>query len=251
MFSLKGRKALVTGSSRGIGKAIAFALARAGAHVVLHGSKPSEALYNTLASAKSEGLSVSMVTASISSSDEINTMKKQLEQQGDADIDILVLNASTQCYMKVHEFDAAVFEDMFKTNLASSFQMINLFAPYMKEKGWGRIISIGSVNQDRPAGRLSVYAATKAAQKNLMKTCAVDFAPYGVTVNTITPGVIHTDRNAATLKNEEFTKQLLEKIPSGRLGSAEDCAGAAVFLASDEASYVVGADIVVAGGFQL
>ncbi len=251
MFSLKGRKALVTGSSRGIGRAIAFALARAGAHVVLHGSKPSSALDSAVAEAQSEGLSVSMVTSAIGSADELAEMKKQLELQGDANIDILVLNASTQCYMKVHEFDSATFEEMFRTNLASCFQLINQYVPYMKEQGWGRIISIGSVNQERPAGRLSVYAATKAAQLNLMKTCAADFAPFGVTVNTITPGVIYTDRNAKTLSDEAFAQQILSKIPAGRFGAAEDCAGAAVFLASDAASYVVGADIAVAGGFQL
>lgn len=251
MFSLKGRKALVTGSSRGIGRAIAFALARAGAHVVLHGSKSSSALDATVAAAKAEGLSVSMATSAIGSAEELAEMKKQLELQGDANIDILVLNASTQCYMKVHEFDSAAFEEMFRTNLASCFQLINQYVPYMKEQGWGRIISIGSVNQERPAGRLSVYAATKAAQLNLMKTCAVDFAPFGITVNTITPGVIHTDRNAKTLSDDAFVQQVLTKIPAGRLGAAEDCAGAAVFLASDAASYVIGTDIVVAGGFQL
>lgn len=251
MFSLKGRKALVTGSSRGIGRAIAFALARAGAHVVLHGSKSSSALDATVAAAKAEGLSVSMATSAIGSAEELAEMKKQLELQGDANIDILVLNASTQCYMKVHEFDSAAFEEMFRTNLASCFQLINQYVPYMKEQGWGRIISIGSVNQERPAGRLSVYAATKAAQLNLMKTCAVDFAPFGITVNTITPGVIHTDRNAKTLSDDAFVQQVLTKIPAGRLGTAEDCAGAAVYLASDAASYVIGTDIVVAGGFQL
>lgn len=251
MFSLKGHKALVTGSSRGIGKAIAFALARAGAHVVLHGSKPSAALNESLKEAQAEGLSVSMAISSIGSEEELVLMKRSLEEQGDGDIDILVLNASTQCYMKVHEFDSSTFEDMFKTNLASSFRLINQYVPYMKEQGWGRIISIGSVNQERPAGRLSVYAATKAAQLNLMKTCAADFAPFGVTVNTITPGVIYTDRNAKTLSDEAFAQQILSKIPAGRFGVAEDCAGAAVFLASDAASYVVGADIAVAGGFQL
>jgi NAD(P)-dependent dehydrogenase (short-subunit alcohol dehydrogenase family) len=251
MFSLKGHKALVTGSSRGIGKAIAFALARAGAHVVLHGSKPSAALNESLKEAQAEGLSVSIAISSIGSEEELVLMKRSLEEQGDGDIDILVLNASTQCYMKVHEFDSSTFEDMFKTNLASSFRLINQYVPYMKEQGWGRIISIGSVNQERPAGRLSVYAATKAAQLNLMKTCAADFAPFGVTVNTITPGVIYTDRNAKTLSDEAFAQQILSKIPAGRFGAAEDCAGAAVFLASDAASYVVGADIAVAGGFQL
>ena len=146
MFSLNGRKALVTGSSRGIGRAIAFALARAGAHVVLHGSKPSAALDATFADAQALGLSVSKVSSAIGSTEELAEMRKQLELQGDANIDILVLNASSQCYMKVHEFDSSTFEEMFKTNLASCFQLINQFVPYMKEQGWGRIISIGSVN---------------------------------------------------------------------------------------------------------
>ncbi len=251
MFSLKGRKALVTGSSRGIGKAIAFAMARAGAHVVFHGSKPSDALRAAVEEARAEGLSASFVTSEIGSAEDISKMKQQLEALGDFDIDILVLNASTQCYMHVDEFNQKTFEDMFKTNLASAFQLINIFAPNMKQQGWGRIISIGSVHQDRPAGRLCIYATTKAAQLNLMKTCAVELAPFGVTVNTITPGVIHTDRNAEALKDDAFAKKLLERIPSNRFGTAEDCSGAAVFLASNAASYIVGADIAVAGGFQL
>ena len=173
------------------------------------------------------------------------------ERIKNADAGILVLNASVQSYGHVEDFDDAEFDRMVRTNLRSSFRLVRAFAPAMAARGWGRIVSVGSVNQAHPAPRLAVYAATKAAQKALMLTAAKEWAPRGVTVNTVTPGVIATDRNAKVLSDPAFADPLRESIPAKRFGTAEDCAGIVLALCSDACSYVTGADILVDGGMSL
>ena len=245
-FDLSSRKALVTGSSRGIGNAIAMALGRAGAHVVFHGTSESPALSAALTQAQAEGLMFSHVLGDIGSSAEVASLVSAC-----GDLDILVLNASVQKYVTIGTFDEDEFDRTMHCNLRSCFQLIKAFAPHMVEQKWGRIISIGSINQAKPAGRLSIYASAKAAQLNLMNTAAKEYAAQGVTVNTITPGVIVTDRNREKLRDEEFADTIMQSIPARRFGTSEDCAGVAVLLASDAAAYITGADIPVAGGMQL
>lgn len=246
LFDLSSRKALVTGSSRGIGNAIAMALGRAGAHVVFHGTSESPALSAALKQAQAEGLMFSHVLGDIGSSAEVASLVTAC-----GNLDILVLNASVQKYVTIGTFDEDEFDRTMHCNLRSCFQLIKAFAPHMVEQKWGRIISIGSINQAKPAGRLSIYAAAKAAQLNLMNTAAKEYAAQGVTVNTITPGVIVTDRNREKLRDEEFADTIMQNIPARRFGTSEDCAGVAVLLASDAAAYITGADIPVAGGMQL
>jgi len=245
-FDLSSRKALVTGSSRGIGNAIAMALGRAGAHVVFHGTSESTALLEALKRAELEGLKYSHVLGDIGSTADIDALA---ENAGNPDI--VVLNASVQKYITLGTFEEDEFERTMRCNLRSCFQLIKRLAPHMVEQKWGRIISIGSINQAKPAGRLSIYAASKAAQLNLMLTAAKEYAAQGVTVNTITPGVIVTDRNRDKLRDEAFADTIMQSIPAARFGTAEDCAGVAVMLASEAGSYITGADIPVAGGMQL
>lgn len=245
-FDLSGRRALVTGSSRGIGRAIAFALGRAGAEVMFHGATDSPALRKAVAEAREEGVAASALVADLSSSADVASLAT-----GSAGPDILVLNASVQSYGRIEDFDDNEFLKMVQTNLRSSFQLVKLLGPLMAESGWGRIVSIGSVNQGHPAPRLAIYAATKAAQKNLMLTAAREWAAKGVTVNTVTPGVIETDRNAKILSDKSFADSLRQSIPARRFGRAEDCAGIVLALCSDACSYVTGADISVDGGMSL
>ena len=245
-FDLSGRRALVTGSSRGIGRAIAFALGRAGAEVMFHGATDSPALREAVAEARKEGVAASALVADLSSSADVASLAT-----GSAGPDILVLNASVQSYGRIEDFDDNEFLKMVQTNLRSSFQLVKLLGPLMAESGWGRIVSIGSVNQGHPAPRLAIYAATKAAQKNLMLTAAREWAANGVTVNTVTPGVIETDRNAKILSDQSFADSLRQSIPARRFGRAEDCAGIVLALCSDACSYVTGADISVDGGMSL
>ena len=246
MFSLAGRTALVTGSSRGIGRAIAFALGRAGARVFFHGASDSPALRDAVAAARAEGIDAEARVADLGDSAACDRLAAEC-----ADAGILVLNASVQSYCHIGDFDDAEFDRMVRTNLRSSFRLVRAFGPAMAAKGWGRIVSIGSVNQGHPAPRLSIYAATKAAQKNLMLTAAKEWAACGVTVNTVTPGVITTDRNSKILSDLAFSEPLRESIPAKRFGTPEDCAGIVAALCSDACSYVTGADIAVDGGMSL
>lgn len=246
LFELKGRTALVTGSSRGIGKAVALSMGRAGAKVYFHGTHASEAMLQTLAEAKQAGIEYEVIYADISKAEGIEALA-----QGVQGIDIAVLNASVQYYGHIEDFSDDEFEQMVNTNLRSSFKLVKAFAPEMAKRNWGRIIIIGSVNQAHPAPRLAIYASTKAACRALALTAAKEYAGSGVTVNTISPGVIETDRNVKILSNKDFREGLVGQIPVGRFGTSEDCVGAALLLASNAGSYITGVDITVDGGLTL
>ncbi|MBQ9338687.1 MAG: SDR family oxidoreductase [Lentisphaeria bacterium] len=246
-YDLTGKTALVTGSSRGIGRAAALRLAALGAKVILHGVRESEKLKSAVAEA---GHDAEFLTADFGNMDEV---KKLAVTLGERKLipDILVLNASVQSYTGLANFDSAEFLRMFQTNVESSCILLHELLPEMRKKNAGRVIFVGSINGIQPAPRLAVYGATKAALMNIAKTSALENAPYGITVNTILPGVIETDRNAAALSDAAFADNLRSQIPMHRFGTAEECAGLIAFLASDAASYITGAEIPIAGGWQL
>lgn len=246
LFNLQGKRALVTGSSRGIGRAAAMTLAEAGSHVIFHASKPSENLDGALAEARKKGFSGETVDADISIA---AGLKKLIAAAGN--VDILVLNASVQTYMTVEEFDAEEFDREYRTNVKSSFELVKAFLPGMRERRFGRIIALGSVNQYRPAPRLCLYAGTKAAQANLILGLARANAKFGITANNVAPGVIATDRNSEALADTEAAENIRKLIPAGRFGTAEDCAGLILLLASDAGSYINGEDITIDGGMHL
>lgn len=245
MFNLNGKKVFVTGSARGIGKAIADSCVKAGATVLYHGATESEKLIHAAQAANSP-----FVAGNLSDPQDVERLIENVRKIL-GHVDVLILNGSVQTYTGVENFSVEEFNRQMQTNVASCFQLIKAFAPDMEEQKWGRIIAISSINQLRPADRLGIYSTTKAALANLMLSSAKKYAANGITVNTVLPGVIETDRNAQVLSNKDFTNKLLESIPAKRLGSPEDCSGIAVFLASDAASYLTGAEIPVAGGMQL
>lgn len=245
-MNLTGKRALVTGSSRGIGKAIASALAEAGAEVVFHGTKESPALTDAVAAAKANGWNASCITGSLGNDDELEALIRST-----GDIDILVLNASVQEYLPVEEYNAASFDEQFKVNVGASFRLIQAFLPAMQQKKWGRVVALGSVNQWRQSPRLPIYAATKSALSNLIQNCARKYAADGITFNVIAPGVIATDRNREALADHSTVDKLMTVIPAKRFGTAEDCAGIALLLCSPAGDYITGSDIPVAGGMQL
>ena len=244
---LTGKTALVTGSSRGIGRAAALLLSELGARVVFHGSRPGEKLDSAVAAAGNGAVSL---TADFEKTEEVEALAFELLRRNLAP-DVLVLNASVQSYTGLENFDGAEFCRMFRANVESSCVLLKRLLPAMRERRFGRVIFVGSVNAVRPAPRLAVYGATKAALMNLARTAALENASYGITVNTILPGVIETDRNAERLKDAAFAEELTNHIPMRRFGTAEECAGAIAFLASDAASYIPGAELPVSGGWQL
>lgn len=121
----------------------------------------------------------------------------------------------------------------------------------MIKKGWGRIVTVGSVQQEKPHKDMLIYAASKAAQLNMVKNLAKQFAPFGVTVNNVAPGVIATPRNEEALSNKDYAKKVLEGIPCGYAGEAGDCAGGILLLCSDEGRYITGENLIIDGGMKL
>ena len=247
MKGLKGKVAFVTGSSRGIGRAAALELARAGSSVIFHGTAPSGALDSAAAEAGSDSLKL---TADFSDLQAVELLAEKLIKEQMVP-EILVLNASVQSYTGLGNFDAAEYLRMFNTNVESSCILLHRLLPEMRKKMWGRVIFVGSVNGTKPAARLALYGSTKAALMNIAQTAAVENAPFNITVNTILPGVIETDRNAKALSDPEFAAMLKEKVPMHRFGTAEECGELIAFLASESASYITGAEIPIAGGLQL
>ena len=247
MDGFAGKIALVTGSSRGIGRAAGLKLASLGAKVIFHGVTESGKLASAVAEA---GNGAEFQTADFGDMAAVKRLADILKKRGLVP-DILVLNASVQSYTGLANFDEAEFARMFRTNVESSCVLLQALLPEMRKKGAGRVIFVGSINGIRPASRLAVYGATKAALMNVAKTAALENAAFGITVNTILPGVIATDRNAAALSNAEFAENLRSQIPMHRFGTAEECADLIAFLVSDAAGYITGAEIPIAGGWQL
>jgi len=249
LFDLKGHVALVTGSSRGIGRAIALALARAGASMAVHGVRPGENLTAAHNEIQALGVPTVELTGDLSDSKDVEKIIHDCRVFCGAP-DILVLNASIQTYMPIEEFSAEEFEKEFASNVRSAFELVHAFLPDMKAKGWGRILSIGSVNQWKQSPRLPVYAATKSALANFMVSCARHNSRYGITANNLAPGVITTDRNRDALSDRDFSEHLRATIPAGRFGTPEDCAGLALLLCSNAGAYITGEDIAIDGGMH-
>ena len=247
MNDLSRKTALVTGSSRGIGRAAGLTLAARGANVIFHGVRESDKLRSAVAEA---GPGACFAAGDLGSAEELGALIETLRTRG-ALPDILVLNASVQSYTGLENFESGEFLRMFRTNVESSCILLRELLPEMRKKKSGRVIFVGSINGIQPASRLAVYGAAKAALMNIARTAAMENAPFGITVNTILPGVIETDRNAAVLKDESFAEKLKAQIPMHRFGSSQECADLIAFLASDSAGYITGAEIPIAGGWQL
>ena len=247
--SLSEKTALVTGSTRGIGNAIAMALARAGIRVVLHASAENERAHRALEAARQFSRDAWFVPGDLSLPGGGRDVARAALQC--APIDILVLNASMQCRAPWQEIAGQEALLQMQTNFHASLEMIQELAPGMLARKWGRILAIGSVQEAKPHPQMAVYAASKAAQASLMKNLALQFAPDGVTCNTLSPGVILTDRNEGALADESYAQKVRAAIPAGFFGSPDDCAGAAVLLCSESSRYITGQTLFVDGGLGL
>jgi NAD(P)-dependent dehydrogenase (short-subunit alcohol dehydrogenase family) len=248
VFGLTGRTALVTGSSRGIGAAIAEGLAGAGAHVILHGVKPGAA------AAVQHRIVASGGTAQELAGDlsEPGAGRDLIERaEAIAPVDILVINASAQINAVLSELTPDDLAFQLAVNLGSTVDMLQAALPRMAARKWGRVVSIGSVNQLRPKGIVTAYAATKAAQHNLIQSQARDYARDNVLLNTLAPGLIDTDRNAH--RRDEDPEGWAEYVRTlnwmGRAGQPEEMVGAAIFLSSQACSFMTGETVLMTGGY--
>lgn len=246
LFNLSGRRALVTGSSQGIGRAIALALAEAGADVIVHCASDIAKAQTVRSEIEAMGRKCVIITADLADADAAARIASEA-----GDIDILVLNASVQIRKPWDQVTLNEYRRQIDVNLGSSIWLIQKLAPAMRAKKWGRILTIGSVQQLRPHPDMLVYSASKAALVNLVKSLAPQLAPDGVNINNLAPGAIATGRNEQVLSNPEYLKKVLTKIPIGYIGEATDCAGTALLLCSDAGRYITGQDIFVDGGMGL
>lgn len=248
VFGLKGRTALVTGSSRGIGAAIAEGLAGAGAHVILHGVKPGAA------AAVQHRIVAGGGTAQELAGDlsEPGAGRDLIERaEAIAPVDILVINASAQINAVLSDLTPDDLAFQLAVNLGSTVDMLQAALPRMAGRKWGRVVSIGSVNQLRPKSVVTAYAATKAAQHNLIQSQARDYARDNVLLNTLAPGLIDTDRNAhRRVEDPDGWNEYVSALNwMGRAGRPEEMVGAAVFLASEACSFMTGETIFLNGGY--
>ncbi|MCX7299805.1 MAG: SDR family oxidoreductase [Rhodobacterales bacterium] len=242
LFDLTGRRALVTGSSQGIGLALAHGLAAAGAQVVLNGRDRAK-----LAMAAA-GLSDAETLAFDATDHEAVRAAVDGFEANVGPIDILVNNAGMQHRAPLEEFPAAAFEKLLQTNIASVFHVGQAVARHMIGRGRGKIINICSVQTALARPSIAPYTATKGAVGNLTKGMATDWAKHGLNCNAIAPGYFETPLNAALVADPAFCAWLEKRTPAGRWGKVEELQGACIFLASDAASFVNGHILYVDGG---
>lgn len=246
LFDLTGKVALVTGASRGIGRAIAIGLAKSGAQVVLVSRTLSDDIVEEIVSFGGKAYAFSCDLAD-------REQRIQLFEQVTAavgTVDILINNAGVQQRHDSEHFPLEDWDFVVEVNMTSVFHLCQLFGKPMLEKGYGKIVNIASVISFQGGIRIPAYAASKAGVMNFTKTLANEWSSKGVNVNCIAPGYIATDMNEALIADDERSKQILDRIPAKRWGTPEDFVGTAIYLASPASDFVCGATILVDGGWM-
>jgi NAD(P)-dependent dehydrogenase (short-subunit alcohol dehydrogenase family) len=254
-IDFSGKRVLVTGGSRGIAAQIARDFLANGASVAVNFARAADAqagypdaAQSLVEEANANGGKALAIEADLSNSGAacqlIDRAAKAL-----GGLDILVLSASMQINKPILDQTEAEIGAQLRLNLVSNILMIQSAIRIMRAQGWGRIITIGSIQETAPSAEMPVYAMTKAALFNLVSNLAVQAAPYGITVNNIAPGLIHTDRNAHRRVDMPSWQTLSANAnPLRRAGRPDEVSGAALYLASDAASFTTGANIAITGG---
>jgi NAD(P)-dependent dehydrogenase (short-subunit alcohol dehydrogenase family) len=248
-FRLDGRVALVTGARREIGRAIALALGGAGARVAVHHAGGAEE-----AADAAEVLTHLPGAAAFAADFAAPGAGATLAAQAIATfgkVDILVLNASIEIVEPFGEISGAAFDRQVAVNLRATLDLLQALVPAMAARGWGRVLTVGSVQEQWPMPTMLVYAGSKSMQHTWGLALARQYAKQGVTVNNLAPGAIETARNRAQLADPAGRAWLLERIPAGRFGRPDDLAGAALLLCSDAGAYINGAHLHADGGRML
>jgi NAD(P)-dependent dehydrogenase (short-subunit alcohol dehydrogenase family) len=247
LFELTGKKAFVTGASRGIGQAIAVAFAHAGADVALV-ARGADGLAETASQVKAAGRQAVVVPADITSQDEVaGAVSQAIEQLGY--VDIVVNNAGGSNFMVgFADLRLSGWDKLMQLNLSSAVYVCHAFAGHLLDRGEGSVINVASVAGVASAPLISPYGAAKAALISLSKTLAVEWGGQGIRVNALCPGWTATELNRALWEDPQAGPATIANVPMGRWGRAEEMAGPAVFLASDAASYMTGQVLVVDGG---
>jgi len=237
------KTALVTGSSRGIGRAIAIRLAQDGFKVILHGAGNIAKANETKQIIEQNGGVAEVIISDLTDVEKTRDLCEKVKET-----DVLILNASLQYRTPWQEITTKACYEQLNCNFVSSMMLIQAVADNMKKKGWGRIVTIGSVQEAKPHPDMLVYSASKAAQTNMVKSLSLQLANDGITVNNVAPGVIYTDRNVEALSDPEYAKKVTDSIPVGFYGEPEDCTGIVSLLCGEEGRYITGQNIFVDGG---
>ncbi len=247
MDTLKGKTALVTGASRGLGKAIALAMAGAGAKIALVAR--DEALLNqAVQQIEGAGSEAALFLADVSDEAQVAGVERAVSERFGR-IQILVNNAGMNLRKPVTDFTLEEWNRVQATNVTSAFLMCRSFIPHMRGQGYGRIINMTSIMSHVSLPGRAAYSSSKAALLGFTKALALELAPEAITVNGISPGPCATEINKALLESEELTRFFLSRIPLGRWGGVDEVAQLAVYLCSEAAGFITGADIVIDGGW--
>ena len=252
LFDLTGKAAIVTGSSRGIGRAIAERLAEHGANVVISSRKPGpcEEVAEAINARHGAGRAI-WVPANIASKDELQNLVDQTNKAF-GKVDILVCNAATNPYAgPMAGISDEQFLKILQNNVVSNHWLIQMAAPQMLERRDGSIIVVSSIGGLRGNGLIGAYNISKAADFQLVRNLAVEYGPRNVRVNAIAPGLVQTDFARYLWENPDLLKQVTEPAPMRRIGQPDEMAGAAVYLASKASSYMTGQALVLDGGITI
>lgn len=250
LFDLSGSRVLITGSSQGIGLALAKGMIDHGASVVLNG-RDTVKLAEAAAALKTEtGVSVETADFDVTDEEAVNRGVASIEQNA-GPIDILINNAGMQFRTALEDFPADRWEQLLKTNISSVFYVGKAVARHMIKRGRGKIINVASVQSELARPGIAPYTATKGAVKNLTRGMCTDWAKHGLQVNAIAPGYFKTPLNQALVDSEEFSSWLEKRTPAARWGNVDELVGAAVFLSGKASSFVNGHTLYVDGGITV
>lgn len=246
-FQLNGKNALISGSSSGLGWAMAMALAKSGANVIING-RQEDTLIKLQTQAAKDGLSINYVCGDLTDFDTIDRAVAEIKSRFST-CDILINNIGTRIRKSLTDFVQDEILTLVHQNLSAAIYLSQQITPLMIEQGWGRIITISSI-----AGRLaragdSVYPITKMGLEGMVRSLAVQYASHGITSNGIAPGFFATEANLSMMSTEEEKAKHVVRVPMKRWGEPDELAGAAVFFASNAASYVNGQILTIDGGF--
>ena len=245
LFNLKGKKTLITGSSQGIGYALAKGLDAAGAEIILNGRNKHK--LDQAAKSLTPKHNLYQLSFDVTDQDETNKAINKFENEI-GPIEILINNAGMQYRTPLEDFPVDMFEQLLKTNISSVFNVSQAVARHMIKRSSGKIINIASVQTSLARPGIAPYTATKGAVGNLTKGMATDWAKYGLQCNAIAPGYFDTPLNAALVSDKDFTAWLEKRTPAGRWGEVEELVGASIFLSSNASNFVNGHTLYVDGG---